>query len=164
VEYLNKKTKKISIIVAGILLPFLLGYGLLNLISYIEQGEFRKYKEGITIEIKNSSNELISNINFNFGFQENTELQEIGFINRVEPGKTYELHTTNSITEKVTDLSMYMSYELKNGDKKVESISYLYYKQPKKVVVIIDIERKDEKGNLNFNAKGYNGSTPYEIE
>lgn len=59
-----------SFILLGILLYGVLygiSYGISYFIMINTQGEYRKYDTGVTIEVKNSSQQDISNLKFSFG-------------------------------------------------------------------------------------------------
>ena len=123
------------------------------------QGEYRKYDTGVTIEVKNSSQQDISNLKFSFGHTQDINFLEIGEIKQLEPGQSSKL-TSKSINLSNSDLSMYMQYHLKDGETKIEnSIFYMDSINPKKVVALVDITKVDDEGNLLLNIEGYNGFT-----
>ncbi|WP_419393421.1 hypothetical protein [Cytobacillus praedii] len=156
---MKKKTLKYTIF--GITSFFLILYGFYYLIIRGGQGEFSKYDKGVTIEVKNSSEHNISNLNFSFGHLDDINFQRLGEIKQLQPGKTFKL-TSKSINPSNADLSVYMQYHLKDGDTRIEnSIGYFDIKYPNKVVVLVDITKVDDEGNLFLNYKGYNSFTQY---
>ncbi|MED3572727.1 hypothetical protein [Cytobacillus praedii] len=151
-----------SLVLIGILfygVLYVISYGISYFIMIDTQGEYRKYDTGVTIEVKNSSQQDISNLKFSFGHLLDINFQEIGEIKQLKPGQSSKL-TGKSMDLSSSDLSMYMQYYLKDGETKVEnSIFYLDTINPKKVVALIDITKVDDEGNLLLNVEGYNGFT-----
>ena len=117
----------------------------------------------MTIEIEDSSDQNISNLKFSFGYLENIEFQELGDINQLKPGESSKLYI-KSINPTDADLSMYMRYHLKNGEQNIESLAYLDFKNPIKVVVLADITKVDDYGYLFINYKGFNSFTQFDGE
>ncbi|MED3552643.1 hypothetical protein [Cytobacillus praedii] len=159
----TKIMRVILVILTSFILLGILLYGVLYGISYFimigTQGEYRKYDTGVTIEVKNLSQQDISNLKFSFGHLLDINFQEIGEINQLKPGQSSKL-TSKSMDLSSSDLSMYMQYYLKDGETKVEnSIFYLDTINPQKVVALIDIAKVDDEGNLLINIEGYNSFT-----
>ncbi|MBP2242365.1 hypothetical protein J2Z40_002939 [Cytobacillus eiseniae] len=159
------RIKKIIIFLMGIALLGFLFLIILNEIIYFilggDQGKFKKYDKGVTIEVKNSSEENITNLTFSFGYLENIHFQELGEIKQIKPGQTLKL-TSKSIQRTNADLSMYLQYQLADSKTIIkDSLVYLDIKSPRKVVVLVDITKVDDEGNLFYTYDGYNGFTQY---
>lgn len=157
-----KKTKLLIYIPVGVLLVIILTYGCLFLLAALNQGEYWKYENGVTIEVNNSTKKNISNIKFTYGFAENSEFQEIGTITNLKSRTSSILnHNTNELNNVINnsnnDISIYMHYSLEDGKKIKESIVYFNIYRPSKVVALIDITKIDKNGSIDFKLKGFDG-------
>ncbi|MEK5146733.1 hypothetical protein MKX53_06800 [Psychrobacillus sp. FSL K6-4615] len=154
-----KKYKTLLFVLIGIIclsiLMFLI-YLFLSFLGTLGQGEYKKYNSGVTIEVNNLNNESISNLKFTYGHAENFEFKEIGLIKHIEVGKTATL-TGSSKDIYPNDLSMYMHYNLENGEKKSDALAYFSIQKPRKVVVIIDINQVGDMGEIGYKIKGFDG-------
>lgn len=160
---MTKKSKLLLRISLGTIFFILITGGLYALLGLIQQGEFWKYDKGFTIEVNNSSEVSIDNLKITYGYAEDTEFREIGTIKQLKPGE-YSILTGSSddIQNIDKDISIYMHYNLKNGDKKEESLVYFSTHEPSKVVVVLDIKHVYESGNIGFEKKGFDGVWKFE--
>lgn len=149
---MKKKTLKYTII--GIASFFLILFGFYYLVIRVGQGEFFKYDNGVTIEIYNSSKQEITDLNFFFSFDSYVVHQDLGNINKLEPGKTTSIYSRH-INGTGNDRSLYLQYPISKTEAQVESLAYLPSYKPSKVVVILEITGTDKEGKLLFRVKGF---------
>ncbi|ALC84698.1 hypothetical protein AM499_01885 [Bacillus sp. FJAT-22090] len=147
-----KKILKYTII--GFVSFFLVFFGFYYLLRWAKQGEFLKYDNGVTIEVYNSSKQVITDLNLYFSFDGNHVYQDLGNINQLEPGETTSLYS-HEINDTGNDRSLYMHYPINKTEAEVESLAYLPSYKPSKVVVILEIIGTDNRGKLLFRVKGY---------
>ncbi len=161
-EKVKKKTLKYTII--GITSFFLILFGFYLLIMRYWQGEFFKYDNGVTIEVYNSSKQEITDLNFFFSFDGNEVHQDLGNINKLEPGETVSIYSRH-IEGTGSDRSLYLQYRLNKIETNVESLAYLPSYKPSKVVIILEITGGDNEGKLLFRGKGFEDMFgPYEFD
>ncbi|MCK1999639.1 hypothetical protein MPH47_20845 [Psychrobacillus psychrodurans] len=108
----------------------------------------------MTIEVYNSSKQVITDLNFYFSFDGNQVYQDLGTINQLEPGETTSRYS-HQIKETGNDRSLYLHYPINKTEAEVESLAYLPSYKPSKVVVILEITGTDNKGKLLFRTRGY---------
>lgn len=147
----------------GIVSIFLILFGFYSLLIWTWQGEFIKYDDGVTIEIKNSSKQVIIDLNFFFAFENAHVYQDLGNINKIEPGETTSLYSP-IINGVGNDRSLYLQYPVNITEKAVESLAYVASYKPSKVIVIIEIFGFDNKGKLLFSVKGFDDISQYEFD
>lgn len=146
------KTLKYSLI--GIVSFFLILFGFYILLRWAKQGEFLKYENAVTIEVYNSSEEVITDLNFYFAFDRNHVHQDVGTIDVLEPGESTSLYNYQ-IKDRGNDRSLYLHYPINKAKADVESLAYLASYKPSKVVVILEITGIDNTGRLLFRVRGY---------
>lgn len=149
----------------GIASFFLILFGFYYLIIRIGQGEFYKFESGVTILVNNSSKQELTNLNFFFSFNSNYDVhQDLGNIDRLEPGKTTRLYSRH-INGVGNDRSLYLQYPINNNERQVDSLAYLASYKPGKVVIILEIIGVDNKGKLLAKVRGYEDVFgPFEFE
>lgn len=157
----SKIFKVLLYLFIGIVTLGIIVYAFSKLSTMTREGEFRKYEEGLTIEVKNSSDQNVGNIRFLFSYVED---KEIGAMEELKPGKKSILTRNKDFYKTGEDLSLVMEYTLENGQKKRENLLYLYTQTPEKVVAVIDITKIDDNGNISFDLKGFNGYTKFKNE
>lgn len=160
-SYFVKKTFKYTIISIATL--FLILFGFYYLIIRSWQGEFFQYDNGVTIEVYNSSKQEITDLNFYFSFYRTHIHQNLGNINKLEPGETTILYS-NQINDVGNDRSLYLQYPLNKNKKDVVSIAYVPSYKPSKVVVILEITGTDNKGKILFRLKGFDDLGQFEVD
>lgn len=151
------------------LLVFVLLFILVMLLPFLQEPDvYQNYEEGVTIEVNNSSGSDLANLNFSYGYAENTAYKEIGNIERLKPENTSIIKTKKNkiLNNEVWDISIYMNYKLLNGFEIQENLFYFNPPQPNKIVLIIDIEQIDSYGNIVYKIRGFDGvqSFPYSSE
>lgn len=156
-----KKTFKYTIIC--ITTFFLILFGFYYLIIRSWQGEFFQYDNGVTIEVYNSSKQEITDLNFYFSFYRTHVHQNLGNINKLEPGETTILYS-NQINDVGNDRSLYLQYPLNKNKKDVVSIAYVPSYKPSKVVVILEITGTDNKGKYLFRLKGFDDLGQFKVD
>ncbi|ALC85199.1 hypothetical protein AM499_04730 [Bacillus sp. FJAT-22090] len=151
----------------------LLGFFLLSVVviflpTLLEPDIYKNYEEGVTIEINNLSGSDLANLNFSYGYAENTAYKEIGNIERFKPENTSIIKTKKNkiLNNEGRDISIYMNYKLLNGFEIQENLLYFNPPQPNKIVLIIDIKQIDNYGNIEYDIRGFDGvqSFPYSSE
>lgn len=152
-ERKDKVKKILKYTIIGIVSCFLIVLGFFSLLQWAKQGEFLKYDEGVTIEVHNVSNQVITDLNFYLAFNENHIYQDLGTITQIEPGETTFLYS-HQIKGKGNQ-SLYIQYPFNKTEKESESLAYLPSYNPSKVVVILEITDTDNKGKLLLKGKGY---------
>lgn len=125
----------------------------------IDQGEYRKYDNGVTIEVNNLSNQSLSDLIFSYNVNQ-SDFKEVGTITSLEAGET-TLITSSSKEIKSSDISLYFQYYIDNGGKAVNSVAYFYTVKTKKAVIVLDIHEVKPHGFLKFEYRGYNGWDQY---
>ncbi|QFF99025.1 hypothetical protein PB01_09400 [Psychrobacillus glaciei] len=108
----------------------------------------------MTIEVYNSSKQVITDLNFYFSFDGNQVYQDLGTINQLEPGETTSRYS-HKIKDTGNDRSLYLHYPINKTEAEVESLAYLPSYKPSKIVVILEITGTDNKEKLLFRVKGY---------
>ncbi|MBD7942542.1 hypothetical protein H9650_00265 [Psychrobacillus sp. Sa2BUA9] len=148
------KSHKLIILIMSVISIFLISIFLMfiYLLFFYDDSpdEYKKYDRGVTIEVNNMSNQTLPELNFLY-----TDDIEVGTIKDLKPGETIKL-SGSSKEIKFSDVSLYLNYCINNGEKKVDSLAYMYYKKPYKVVVIINVIGIDKNGLLEYEWKGYN--------
>ncbi|MCK1999568.1 hypothetical protein MPH47_20460 [Psychrobacillus psychrodurans] len=144
----KKKVKKIlKYIIIGIVSFFLLFFVFSNLLRWTHQGEFLKYDNGVTIEVYNSSKEVITGLNFYFAFDGDHVYQDLGTITQLGPEETSSFYN-HKIKDTGNDRSLYLQYPINKTETEFESLVYLHSNKPSKVVLILEITGTDNKGKL----------------
>ena len=145
------KKKKIIYIALGSLLSVLLFvWGSLYLYERLFEGEYYHHKDGVTIEVTNSSDQTVKDLTYYF----TVVPQDLGRISSLAPGESEILYTPR-IKETGNDRSLYFEYPLNNSSLVEESLLYLGSFNPKKVVIELEITDVDEKGSISYYVKGY---------
>ncbi|MGE7979187.1 hypothetical protein [Psychrobacillus sp. NPDC093200] len=125
----------------------------------IDQGEYRKYDNGVTIEVNNFSDQNLSDLIFSYSVNQ-LDFKEVGMIKSLKAGESTQI-TGSSKEIKSSDTSLYLHYYIDNGGKAVNSLAYFYTVEPKKAVIVLDIHEVKPHGFLKFEYRGYNGWTQY---
>lgn len=138
----------------GVISFFLILLGFYYSIIRVGQGEFFKYDNGVTIEVKNSSKQEITDLHLFFSFTSYDVDQDLGKIDKLEAGKTTSIYR-HHINGEGSGRSLYVQYPFNNADTQVDSIAYVASNEPRKVVVILEITGVDNSGRLLYKVKGY---------
>ncbi|ALC85177.1 hypothetical protein AM499_04610 [Bacillus sp. FJAT-22090] len=144
------------------LLVFVLLFILVMLLPFLQEPDvYQNYEEGVTIEINNLSGSDLANLNFSYGYVEDTVTvyKEIGNIERLKPGNTSIIKTkkNKNLNNRGRDTSIYMNYKLLNGFEINENLVYFNPPQPDKIVLIININQIDSYGNIDYDIRGFDG-------
>ncbi|QFF99258.1 hypothetical protein PB01_10690 [Psychrobacillus glaciei] len=78
----------------------------------------------MTIEINNSSKQVITDLNFFFAFESAHVYQDLGKINKLEPGETTSLYSP-LIKGTGNDRSLFFQYPVNITEIAVESLAYV---------------------------------------
>ncbi|WP_216598643.1 hypothetical protein [Psychrobacillus sp. FJAT-21963] len=158
---LVKKIFKYTIIGIATFLLILLGFYYLIIRSW--QGEFFQYDNGVTIEVYNSSKQEITDLNFYFSFYKTHVHQNLGNINKLEPGETTILYS-HQIKDVGNDRSLYLQYPLNKNKTDVVSLAYVPSYKPSKIVVVLEITGTDNYGKHLFRLKGFDDIGQFEVD
>ncbi|ALC85149.1 hypothetical protein AM499_04460 [Bacillus sp. FJAT-22090] len=144
------------------LLVFVLLFILAMLLPFLQEPDvYQNYEKGVTIEINNLSGSDLANLNFSYGYVEDTDTfyKEIGNIERLKPGNTSIIKTkkNKNLNNRGRDTSIYMNYKLLNGFEINENLVYFNPPQPDKIVLIININQIDSYGNIDYDIRGFDG-------
>ncbi|MER2008548.1 MAG: hypothetical protein ABS939_13945 [Psychrobacillus sp.] len=123
------------------------------------QGEFRDYDKGVTIEVNNLSNQDLSNLIFSYSASYEV-FEEVGTIKSLKAGESAQI-TGSSKEIKSSDTSLYLHYYIDNGGKAEESLAYYKTREPSKAVVVLTIHEVEPIGFLKFEFSGYDGWSRY---
>lgn len=148
------KKKSFRNILIGLTSFFLIILGFYYLIIRVGQGEFFKYDNGVTIVVNNSSEQEVTDLNFFFSFSTYEVHQDLGHIDKLEPGETTSIYSRH-INGTGNDRSLYLQYPFNKTERQVDSLAYVASNKPSKVVVILEITGTDHNDKLLFRVKGY---------
>ncbi|MDF2066544.1 hypothetical protein [Bacillus sp. Cr_A10] len=148
------------------LLVFVLLFILVMLLPFLQEPDvYQNYEEGVTIEINNLSGIELANLNFSYGYVEDTVTvyREIGNIERLKSENTSIIKTkkNKNINNRGRDTSIYMNYKLLNGFEITENLVYFNPPQPDKIVLIININQIDSYGNIDYDIRGFDGARSF---
>lgn len=120
------------------------------------QGEYRDFEDGVTIEIINSSNTPVNNLNFFFGFSEDRIVEELGNIEKLGPSEKAIFHQplqNNTYYEH----NLFMKLAKDNNQIQVNRLVNIALPTTSKVVVMINITGLNNEGNLLYKLNGFDG-------
>ena len=167
--YIFKKEKDIILkkIVGAVVLTFTLPIAaILIFIYYVlytwemeNQGEFKDYDRGVTIEVNNLSSHSLPDLIFSYSVNQ-MDFQEVGTIKSLKAGGSAQI-TGRSKEIRSSDTSLYLHYYIENGDKAEVSLAYYNTRQPPKAVAVLTIQEVEPTGFLKFEFSGYNGWSRY---
>jgi len=127
-----------------------------------DQGKYRKYDKGVTIEVNNLSNQSLPELIFSYSVNQ-TDFKEVGTIQSLKAGELSQI-SGSSKEIKSSDTSLYLHYYIDNGGKALDSLAYFSTAEPSKAVIVLNIHEVNPHGFLKYEKMGYDGWSQFGVE